>query len=359
MDQGDSMAASGNTHGGRRVQWPIGGQPTAHPDVAAGINPINCEPTTGFNSHGGEFLSAPKVFAIYWGRDYGSPGTGMNATAQNFDAFFKAVLDSRYMDMLAQYGAGRGTFAGSTWFDHDPGTHQTQTFSQMAQQLTGWLDSGKIPVLPASNEVELLFVIFAPTEVTLTDDNGNTGFCGYHDWGYYKITGWPWTKKNLFFAVIEAGAGTDTVSHELVEAATDRSGNGWYSDSTSSCSSMFDHPEIGDVCSACGSPTLTPDGFQVASYWLVNTGACLQQSDITPTPPKMGVVPDVINATPLHARGAIVGAGFVYSPSIDAIGGVPRFSPYIEDQNPGGGSEAQLGTAVECTEALWVPGGPR
>jgi hypothetical protein len=68
------------------VQWPIGERPADGPDVAAGINPINCEPTTGFNAHAGEVLSAPKVFAIYWGRDYGSPATGMNATAQNFDA---------------------------------------------------------------------------------------------------------------------------------------------------------------------------------------------------------------------------------------------------------------------------------
>jgi hypothetical protein len=56
---------------------------------------------------------------------------------------------------------------------------------------------------------------------------------------------------------------------------------------------------------------------------------------------------------------AIVGAGFVYSEAIDAQGGVPRFSPYVEDQNPGGGSEAQLGTVVAVTVAVWVPGPPR
>jgi hypothetical protein len=361
MDQGDERVDSANTRGGRRVQWPIGQQEAERPDVAAGINPINCEPTTGFNAHAGEVLSAPKVFAIYWGRDYGSPATGMNATAQNFDAFLRAVVDSRYMDMLAQYGVGRGTFVGSTWVDHDPGTPQTENFSQMAQLLTNWLTSGLSPMVPASNEVELLFVIFVPTEVTLTDDNGNRGFCAYHDSGFFNISPvWPWTKKNLFFAVIGAGAGTDAVSHELAEAATDRSGNGWYSDSTSSCGSTFDHPEIGDVCSACGSPTLTLDGgFQVASYWLVNTGACLQQTDLTPPPPQMGTVPDVTNFSPLRARAAIVGARFIFSEAIDAIGGVPRFSPHVEDQNPGGGSEAQLGTVVEVTVAVWQPGPPR
>jgi hypothetical protein len=122
---------------------------------------------------------------------------------------------------------------------------------------------------------------------------------------------------------------------------------------------MFDHPEIGDVCSACGAPTLTLNGgFQVASYWLVNTGACLQQSDLTPPPPQMGTVPDVRNFSPLDARKAIVGAGFVYSQTEDYQDGGPRFSPYVEDQNPGPLSEAQLGTAVAVTVAVWVPEPP-
>jgi len=365
VDQGDKSVAFTDTRGGRGVQWPIGGQEAERLDVAAGVNPISCEPTTGFNAHAGEVLSAPKVFVIYWGRDYGTPTTGMNATAQNFDAFFQVVLNSTYMDMLAHYGVGRGTFVGSTWTDHAPGISQTFTFSGMSQLLTNWLNAGLSPVVPASNEVELLFVIFAPTEVTLTDDNGNTGFCGYHSWGFFNISPvWPWTKKNLFFAVIGANGTTDVVAHELAEAATDRSGNGWYSDSTSTCGSMFDHPEIGDVCSACGAPTLTLGGFQVASYWLVNTGMCLQQSDLTPPPPAIGMVPDVVGAdpprtglSPSRARAAIVGAGFGYSESFDPLNG-PRFASYAEDQTPGGGTQAQLGTVVDVSIAVWHPGPP-
>jgi hypothetical protein len=361
VNQGDKSVASVGARRGRGVQWPIGGREAEPAEAAAGINPINCEPTTGFNAHAGEVLSAPKVFAIYWGRDFGTPTTGMSASAQNFDAFLQAVLDSRYMDMLAQYGVGRGTFVGSTWVDHDRGTPQTFTQSGMGGVLANWLTDGLSPVVPASNEVELLFVIFVSAEVTLTDDNGNSGFCAFHDSGYFNISPvWPWTKKNLFYAVIGAGAGTDSVSHELAEAATDRSGNGWFSDSTSSCGSMFDHPEIGDVCSACGGPTLTLDsGFQVASYWLVDAGACLQQSDLTPPPPQMGTVPDVTGFSPLRARAAIVAAGFVFAEVIDAQGGVPRFSPYVEDQTPAGGEQAQIGTVVQVTVAVWVPGPPR
>ena len=362
VDQDDKVGITTTTHAGRGMQWPIGDHETEQLNAAGDINPISCEPTTGFNGHAGEVLSAPKVFAIYWGRDYGTPAVGLNNTARNFDSFLATVLNSTYMDMLAQYGVGRGTFAGSTWVDHDPGTSQTFTYSGMSELLTNWLNAGLSPIVPAPNEVQLLFVIFASREVTLTDDNGNTGFCGYHSSGFFKIFPWPWTKKNLFFAVIGANGTTDIVAHELAEAATDRSGNGWFSDSTSPCSSMFDHPEIGDVCSACGAPTLRIDGFDVASYWLVDAGRCLQQSDLTPAPPAMGIVPDVCGAdpprtglSPARARAAITGAGFGFSETFDPTGG-RRFAPYAEDQFPAGGTKAPLRTAVEVSIAVWHPG---
>jgi hypothetical protein len=80
----------------------------------------------------------------------------------------------------------------------------------------------------------------------------------------------------------------------------------------------------------------------------------------TPSPPpKTGIVPDVTNFTPSHAKAAIVDAGFGFSEAIDTISGVPKFSPYVEDQDPGGGSEAQLGTVVAVTVAVWASGGSR
>ena len=68
---------------------------------------------------------------------------------------------------------------------------------------------------------------------------------------------------NLFYAVVDPTGGTSATSHELAEAFTDPALNAWFSDDD-------DHPEIGDVCSSCGSQTLILNGFSVASYWLVN-----------------------------------------------------------------------------------------
>jgi hypothetical protein len=258
------------------VQWRL--EPAAAEQVRAtvDINPIPGVATTGFNAHGGEVMASPRVFAIYWGRDYGTPAAGMNARATGLDSFFSMVMTSRYLDMLGQYLVGQGTFLGSTWVDHDPGTAQTLTFDQMRDVLINWLDAGLTPEVPAWNERDLLFVIFPPTEVMLTDNDGGVGFCGYHWWGHYHNS--PFQKGNLFFAVVDTTGGTDVVAHELAEAFTDRSVNGWFSDDGGG-------PEIGDVCSACGSQTLTLGGFSLASYWLVDAGRCLQQSDVTPAPP--------------------------------------------------------------------------
>ncbi len=160
--------------------------------------------------------------------------------------------------------------------DHNPGTAETIDSNQMRDILISWIDAGMVAEAPAWNERDLLFVIFPPAEVTLVDRNGAGGFCGYHWYGHYRNS--PLQKDNLFFAVIDTTGGTDTVAHELSEAFTDRSLNGWYSNDAP-------YSEIADVCSFCGAPTLNLGGFAVASYWLVGAARCLQQSDLTPAPP--------------------------------------------------------------------------
>jgi hypothetical protein len=321
---------------------------------AADISAISPIPgwATDFSAHGGVVMYNPRVFAIYWGRDYGTPATGTNNLVQEFDAFFAMVLNSTFMDFLSQYNVNRGTFLGSTWVDHDPGTQETLSESDIAQRLSNWLDAGMTPVRPVSDEHDLLFVIFAPTEVTLTNQGHSQndpvfGFCGYHHADFYQKSQ-LFGQSNLFWAIITPGSGTAVVSHELCEAFTDRDFNGWYSDNA----------EIGDACNACSVGILSLNGFQVASYWLVNSDRCLQQTDLTPPPPRTGTVPDVVTQklSPAQARAKIVGAGFGFSESVDPIEG--NFKPYAEDQDPGGGTVAVLGTTVNVTIAIPHKGPP-
>lgn len=273
-------------------------------DVFDEVIPIPGLPTTGFNAHDGEVMATPRVFAIYWGRDYGSPSAGMSESATSFDGFLAKVMDSRYLDMLGQYLVGRGSFMGSTWIDHAPERQQTLSFDQMRDVMTHWLDDGVTPEIPSSNEMNLLFVIFAPREVTFVDGKGKTGFCGFHLSKSYRKP--EWEKANLFFAVVEAGSTTAVVSHELAEAFTDRGGNGWYSD-------LSGGAEIGDVCNSCESAVqLTLAGFPLASYWLVEEERCLQQADLEePLQPPPATVPNVVGETVAEAAKSLRAAGFV------------------------------------------------
>jgi hypothetical protein len=209
--------------------------------------------------------------------------------------------------------------------------------------------------IPDENETNLLFILFVPSAVILTlngvsQNDPNNGFGGYHNSGKHaKVFG----KDNLFYAVIVWSGVieimTHTASHELAEAFTDRSGAGWYSDDTVV---LFwsGGREIGDICDCPGGPVLlSADGSFVASYWRNSLGRCLQQYDLTPT---SGTVPDVVKRalSPSVARSAIEQAGFTYSQTEDPVEG--DFKPYAEDQDPGGGTIALLGTTVNVTIAF-------
>lgn len=56
---------------------------------AADISAISSIPgmATDFSAHGGVVMYNPRVFAIYWGRDFGTPATGTDDLVQEFDAF--------------------------------------------------------------------------------------------------------------------------------------------------------------------------------------------------------------------------------------------------------------------------------
>jgi hypothetical protein len=290
----------------------------------------------------------PSVYAIYWGRNYGSPTTGTNNLVQQFNAFFQMVLSSNYMNGLSQYGVNPGTFLGSTWIDHDPTTMETLTTyydlfttPTFPQRLNAWIDagltfSGATPVKPASDEHDLLFVIFLPPEVAVAlSDGSTTGFCGFH-YNYFYNKSVVAGQSNLFYAVILPGSDTSTVGHELAEAFTNRDGNGWHSDDTSPTGDPNkNYPEIGDVCSACGAGTLALSGFPAASYWLDDFGRCLQQSDLTPPPPLGNLS---VRITPAIVRG--LSQNYVFT-VIEAGGATPVPDALITLTNggPGGGTE--------------------
>jgi hypothetical protein len=236
---------------------------------------------SSLSAHDGLVLAAVRLFVIYWGRTWGSPEQGYDQAARDMDLYLSEVVSGRYMDLLANYGAGRGQFVGSTWIDHDPASAVTIDQNGLISALSSWIDQGVVPVRPGvPDESALLFMIMLPEELTLAF-SGDENLCGFHWWGFYQKP--PLGKANLFFGVVETRGNFDphvSASHELVEAVTDRDGDGWYADDSGA--------EIGDACSACGDQVLfLEDGPPVASYWVMPPddpagGHCLSQDDLTP-----------------------------------------------------------------------------
>lgn len=254
------------------VWKPASPRPEGLVPLGAEIVPQPGVPTTGFRVNSGNVIFAPRVFDIFWGRDWGDSATGtVNAAATKMSVFTEMLLHSRYMETLQQYKVSTGTHLGSTWIDHDPTTAETKTQNEMLSLLIQWMNDGKIPEVPSSDDAEHIYNIYVPSEVSLTL-NGLTNFCAYHWWGHYNVD--TTQKANLFFGVMRTSAGTDAVAHEIAETCTDRDGTAWKSTDAGTFT------EIGDVCSACGSGTLTLNGSKLASYWLVEEARCLQQDDV-------------------------------------------------------------------------------
>ena len=111
---------------------------------------------------------------------------------------------------------------------------------------------------------------------------------------------------------------------------------------------------FGSPCSACGSASLSIGGFNVASYWLVNEGRCLQQDDLTPPPPPPQVtVPNergqfaAAAIRDLQSRGFAVHETTVPDPLCNSIG-------QVMTQAPAGGTRAPEGSTV----TIWVGAQP-
>jgi hypothetical protein len=242
-----------------------------------------------FSSHSGEVMGFPGVRAVYWGNAYGSQANGQTQLAQSLDNFFASIFPTNYFGLLAEYNVNMPTFLGSVWLPHDPTQPLTVTMDEMKNTVTGWLDAQLITEVPGRTELNLLYIVFLSPEITIAEA-ATQGACGYHTWTHYhKGSG----KDNLFFAVITSrplAALTQLACHELVEAFTDRSGNGWYSDPTGH--------EIGDVCDCCGCASVTLNGFSLAMYWRNSLSRCLQQVDLTPPTVTMSV-----DATLVHKSG--------------------------------------------------------
>jgi hypothetical protein len=192
----------------------------------------------------GHVTPNPKIVLIYW--DQYSSDTPGSVTMMN--QFVTDLTTGDYWQALGQYGVGAASFEGYFVIDMKkyptPNSVTAGTVvneDQLQNQLIQWLDDGLVTPAPAGDEVNLVYLIFAPSDTTLSAQTPQgpvtTGFCGYHSSGKHNASD---DRDNLLWGVVHNysksllyKAFVDSISpcvtHELTESFTDPDGNGWIS----------------------------------------------------------------------------------------------------------------------------------
>jgi hypothetical protein len=252
---------------------------------------------------GGPVLPNVAVQGVYWGPTLAggtaavpswNAAAGSQRVAQ-LNGYLGYIVDSPYMDMLAEYGVNRGRFAGSdvtsnTW---TAGANQVSD-AQIENMLSQEIRAGRLQA-PSGNQ---LYVVYLPPGVTSLGDQESFGHHGaFTD---------PFSGRRAYFAVIPDQSTTpilqgpngpetpfqqqtDVTSHELAEAATDPDdapNDAWFVPVTGPVIRVNGVPvngdEIGDIANVT-LPSNQQSGFLnnylVQKEWVESRGASLLPPD--------------------------------------------------------------------------------
>ena len=257
--------------------------------VAASVNGSCHGFVGGVSGHQKHVVPKPQVVLIYWDQYF----TDTAAAVTSMDQFVSDLATGGYWSGLRQYGVGAAGLSGHAVINmtkyptpnsQNPGKPFSE--SQLQAQLVQWLNDGAVTPKPAGNEENIVYLIFSPTDTTLSLGGNTSGFCGYHQHGNYNATT---SRANLIWGTVRgytkavgAQAGQNfvdsisfCVSHELSEAFSNTDGNGYYNDSNG-C-------EIGDICEAnatggcCITVPYVVSGrtWKVERYWSNLDSTCI------------------------------------------------------------------------------------
>jgi hypothetical protein len=218
-------------------------------------------------------MKQPKVVPIYWGN------TILNNAAMKlaFDQFFSELLNSDYVDRLAQYNVEQPIVMPSHAIG---GTATNVTSGDVANNLTTWFGNNTVPAPnPISDAANWYYVILAPPGATV----GSPGECGYHSSSTINVNGNPvdlaWGL--VFFPTPAPGENPVNVVnsvcyclvHEMVEAFTNPRGQGWSVNVPASGGNAGQNCEIGDLCE---TKTFHNVGrWSVETYWSNQDTGCV------------------------------------------------------------------------------------
>ncbi len=260
-----------------------------------------CTPAIGFQ--GGAVVANVQVEAVFYGT-YWSTSDGQQSAAE-INTFLSYIVNSTFMDLMNEYGVGRGTSLGAGIVD--PGLLGAATVSDQTIQvdLANDITAARLP----GASINTLYIVFTPPNVAVVSGTESSllDFFGYHNTFPYGATG------IVNYAVIanpigngDDGSMTDfqtithTISHELAESVTDPNGDAWVDPVTGD--------EIADVVDQPGNIAFL-NNYVVAGLWSV-----AQQSAVYPVgsaPPDYDPSPDQIIAANVLAP---VASDFAHSP---------------------------------------------
>jgi hypothetical protein len=213
------------------------------------------------------------VHPLYW-----------NASTQfqaNLNAFYKAIPNSRYFDLLAPYGVQRGSGVNGIV---DNRTTTTVSDAAIHTELNRLFNAGIVP-LPNANTY---YPVHFPAGVNITAPDGSKScvvFCAYH--GTYVLNG-----VNVNYGVIPdqgsacaGGCGANPVrvnnldavsSAELVDAVTDPAIG--LATTVGPPLAWFD-PTLGEIVDICGQQTTVVGGdgvtYVVAKFFSIASNSCV------------------------------------------------------------------------------------
>jgi len=249
------------------------------------IEQLECRQVPSITFHGGAVLPHVEVEGAFYGSYWGS-GAGAQQ-GSDLNTYLQYIVNSSFMDDLAEYGVGRGTLVDNGIADPGISGGQTVDDTQIRSMLLQNISRGFLQ----APDLNRLYIVFTAPNVTVTDGGQNSihDFFGYHD---------SFVSPSLHlirYAVVAHPIGngdanglndfqtlTWVTSHEIAESATNPDNGGWYDTKTDD--------EIADVCNSVNDAGVL-NGYVITGVWSVQQNACIIPANAQFLMPSMSGVP--------------------------------------------------------------------
>ena len=221
---------------------------------------------------GGPIVKCPLIYNSFWGPLWSN--AAHQALANQINQFTQDLLQSKWMNILSQYGllggVGSGVYVRASYLPGVPGTLTVSSYQQIIQQC---INAGAFPqpVDLQNNASAPILMIYLDDHTIINGGGRQLNFPGAGDLGYHDsfVTANGQPCPYAFMAYFSNVNSTTVVaSHEFAEMVTDPLYNAWTPDHA--------FHEIGDYCEGSNA-TITVSGrtWTVQTIWSNHDNACV------------------------------------------------------------------------------------